>query len=69
MAINTVSDATQSKLLIIYKLTNQTLQQDRCPSLARQDFRDRKGSESHMFVTFEELKTKECTMLQVGEGD
>lgn len=69
MAINTASDATQSKLLIIYELTNRTLQQDRCPSLARQDFRDGEGSESHMLLTFGELKTEECTKLQVGEGD
>lgn len=58
MAINTAPDAIQNKLLRIYKLTNHTVQQDRFPSLARQDFRDCEGSESHMLVTFGELRQK-----------
>lgn len=69
MAVNTASDTTQNKLLRIYKLTNHSLEQDRFPSLARQDFRDHEGSESHMLTTLGELKTKDCTELQVGEGD
>lgn len=48
MAINTAPDAIQNKLLRIYKLTNHTVQ----------DFRDCEGSESHMLVTFGELRQK-----------
>jgi len=37
------------------------------PSLARQDLRDCEGSESHILITFGDLKTKDSTELQAGE--
>lgn len=59
----------QNKLLRIYKHTNHIVWQNRFPSLARQDFRDCVGSESHMLTTLAEIKTKDCTKLQTGEED
>lgn len=66
MTINTACDIIQSKLLRIHKPHSAAGQ---IPTAGQAGLKDIERSESHMLITFGELKRKHGTELQIGKED